>query len=160
MQKQAGWMFWGSFHGTIKGPFLFWEKDWGTINAESYIAHTIPMIDGYFRMNPNLGLQVMQDNASSHAARLTMQEFQERNIPVIFWPAYSPDLNSIETVWNRMKDWLAFHYPERKASYDQLRQRVTEAWEAIGEDLLEDLIDTMPQRCQAVIDANGMYIPW
>ena len=56
-----------------------------------------------------------------------------------------------------MKDWLARNYPDNKASYKQLRQQVNEAWDAIGRDLLAQLIDTMPRRCQAVIDANGMH---
>ncbi|KAF5858585.1 hypothetical protein ETB97_003978 [Aspergillus alliaceus] len=28
--RKIGWMFWGSFHGTTKGPMVFWEKEWGT----------------------------------------------------------------------------------------------------------------------------------
>ena len=59
-----------------------------------------------------------------------------------------------------MKDWLSKHYPENKASYDELRRRVNEAWEAIGEDFLQELVATMPARCQAVIDANGLHIPY
>ena len=37
----------------------------------------------------------------------------------ISWPVYSPDLNPIKTVWNRMKDYVANNYPD-KLSYDQL----------------------------------------
>ena len=82
------------------------------------------------------------------------------NIRLIFWPAFSPDLNPIETAWNEMKDWQARNYPEDRPLYTELRQRVTEAWNAIGQDLLGQLIDTMPQRCQAVIDANGGHTKW
>jgi transposase len=31
-QRPSGWMFWGSFHSNVKGPSIFWEKDWGSIN--------------------------------------------------------------------------------------------------------------------------------
>jgi hypothetical protein len=27
----------GLIHGTTKGPIVFWEKEWGIINAQSYI---------------------------------------------------------------------------------------------------------------------------
>jgi transposase len=157
VQRQSGWMFWGCFAGTEKGPSLFWEKEWGSINKETYSAHTIPIIHGWLRLRPSLIF--MQDNAPSHAAKSTREDFEERGIYPIFWPAFSPDLNSIETVWNKMKDWLAAVYPDKKATYDQLRLQVTEAWNAIGEDLLAGLVASMPTRCKAVIDANGMHIP-
>lgn len=36
-QRPLGWMFFGSFHGSRKGPAFIWErKDWGTITAQSY----------------------------------------------------------------------------------------------------------------------------
>lgn len=56
VRKKKGWMFQGSFHGATKGPGIFWEKDWGKINQESYCAHTVPVIHGQMRMNPGLVL--------------------------------------------------------------------------------------------------------
>jgi hypothetical protein len=32
-RKKPGWMAWGCFAGTLKGPLVIWEKEWGTINA-------------------------------------------------------------------------------------------------------------------------------
>lgn len=53
-QWKNGWMFWGCFSGvkineSLKGPSLFWEKDWGTITEESYCQHTVPLINGWIR---------------------------------------------------------------------------------------------------------------
>jgi hypothetical protein len=45
-------------------------------------------------------------------------------------------------------------------SYDQLRVAVKEAWEIIAEEELAELIGTMHDRCQAVIDAKGGHIPY
>ena len=157
VQRKSGWMFWGCFAGHTKGPQIFWEKDWGSISAATYRQHTVPVIAGWITMNPHLFL--MQDNAPGHAARETRQDLKERGVRIILWPAYSPDLNPIETVWNRMKDYIELHYPE-KMSYDTLRAAVIEAWDQIGEDLLRELIQSMPTRCAAVIAANGMHIPF
>lgn len=152
--RKRGWMFWAGFNGTTKGPCLFWEKDWGTINQESYSSRIVPLIHGWLRMNPTLVL--MQDGAPGHAGAQTIQELRERGVIYIEWPAYSPDLNPIETVWNWMKDHVTEKYPE-KTTYEQLRMAVLEAWESITPDMLRDLLDSMPARCEAVIAANGMH---
>jgi hypothetical protein len=153
--RKKGWMLWGSISLCEgKGPCLFWEKDWGTINKESYCEHTVPVIHGWVRMNP--GMQLMQDGAPGHSAEYTLNELQERGVTVITWPAYSPDLNPIETLWNRIKNELQEKYPE-KMSYDQLRAAVKAIWDAIPDDDVRDLIRTMRQRCEAVIAANGLF---
>ena len=156
IQRKSGWMFWGCFSGlTGKGPGLFWEKSWKTINKESYMEHTVPVIEAFIHDNP--GLFLMQDHAPGHAAKYTIDELESRDIQLIFWPPYSPDLNPIETVWNTMKDWIQARYLDDKLSYKILRKAVIEAWDAIGENELAELLNSMPQRCQAVIDANGLY---
>jgi hypothetical protein len=100
----------------------------------------------------------MQDPAPGHRAGFTLNELQERGITPIFWPPFSPDLNPIEAIWNKMKDYIELHYPDlpggRQRTYNQLRSIVQEAWESITPEDLKELIGTMRDRCQAVIDAH------
>ena len=98
----------------------------------------------------------MQDNAPSHSAAGTIEEFQERFITPIDWPPYSPDLNPIEHVWDSMKDYIQYHNPRfergRQRSYNEPQGIVKEAWnDATKPDKLEKLIRSMPTRCEAVI---------
>jgi hypothetical protein len=150
-------MFWASFHGNTKGPTVFWEKDWGTINSASYCEHIVPVIHGWMRMNP--GLSFMQDGAPGHRAQSTIDDLIERGIKED-WPPFSPDLNPIETVWNWMKDYIQQNYGHLTLSYDRLREVVREAWDSITINQLEELIDSMTERCQDVIDAKGGHTKW
>lgn len=157
-QRKKGWMFWGCFHGSTKGPGLFWEKEWGSINKDTYQERTVPIIHGYIEMMKREGIQLvlMQDGAPGHAAADTQQELRSRGITVIFWPPFSPDLNPIERVWHLMKNYLQDNYPE-VMGYPALRKAVKDAWESVGQHEFEELITSMPARCQAVIDANGLF---
>ena len=102
--RKLGWMFWGSFNGTTKSLTVFWEKNWGIINKEIYCERVVFLIHGWFRINPHLFL--MQNGAPGHAAKTTIEKFTKRNVRIIWWPVYNPDFNPIETVWDKMKDWI------------------------------------------------------
>ena len=92
----------------------------------------------------------MQDGAPGHAAGDTSIELQERGIQVIHWPAFSPDLNPIESVWHIMNNYL-------QDNFDRLRAAVKRAWDIFGQEEFRELIESMPARCQAVIEANGLF---
>ena len=56
-----------------------------------------------------------------------------------------------------MKNWLDVRYSEQKYSYEAMCDHVIETWNAIGKDLLENLIQSMSACCQAIIDVNDLY---
>jgi transposase len=145
-----------SFSGLGKGPGIFWEKSWGTIGAESYCEHIVPILESYIR---ETGLLLMQDNASGHAARATLAYMGERGLFPIFWLVNSPDLNPIETLWDRIKDYIDQKYLEIHRSYPKLKAAVIEAWESITQEEVFNLItsNVIPKRCQAVIKAKGWH---
>jgi hypothetical protein len=98
----------GLFSWHTKGPGIFWEKDWGPINKDSYQTHTVSIIHGYIEMMKREGVHLflMQDGAPGHAAGDTQQDLRERGIIVIFCLLFSLDLNPIERVWHIMEDDL------------------------------------------------------
>jgi transposase len=134
-------MFWGSISGKYgRHRGLFWEKDWEPINEGSYSGIIIPIIQETLQQYPHL--QFQWDNAKGHASAYTKSVFQSIDIRPIYWPAFSPDLNPIETLWDDMKDYIQEHYPEAHRSYKRLRATVQEAWESITIERIRELIRT------------------
>lgn len=100
----------------------------------------------------------MQDGAPRYVAVDTTEELQARGIQVLSWPPYSPNLNLIKACWNQITDYIEDKWGlEENPSYDKLRRYVKEAWDALLDTFLADLMALMQARCQAVIDANGIY---
>jgi transposase len=72
------------------------------------------LIYDWLTTNPELSF--MQDGAPGHRAKATYEEFARRGIERkrIFWPPYSPDLNLIESIWNKIKDYIQAKFPFEK----------------------------------------------
>ena len=69
-------------------------------------------------------------------------------------PAQSPDLNPIEHVWKYLKDQVN-QRPTRPQNLDALWDALLEEWEKIDVGFINSLIESMPDRVEAVIDASG-----
>ena len=104
----------------------------------------------------------MQDGAPGHATKETKELLASLAIVVVNWPLYSPDLNAIETLWKHMKEYLQAKWGDSKwGSYEVQKERITEAWDVVvTPGLLKELIESMPERMQAVIDAKGKFMKY
>ncbi|KJZ68257.1 hypothetical protein HIM_12350 [Hirsutella minnesotensis 3608] len=113
------------------------------------------------------GYTFAQDNASTHMAAIVQAwlgcRIEENGVELVDWPAYSPDLNPIENVWKMLKERIHETHPEladlpkNYASKQRLCEAAAEAWEDLEDDTLNHLVESMPRRLQAVIDARGWY---
>jgi hypothetical protein len=149
--KAPAWMFHGTIYQGKKGPAVFWEKEWKTVNSERYDQYILPGIQTLLHDHPELTFQ--HDNAPAHRSAYTQLALIRRGIKVLSWPPWSPDLNLIEHVWNWMKNWIQWHYWEvayykvNKIPFEQLRSIISSAWEAVPEDYIEGLVDSWWRRC-------------
>jgi len=102
-------MIWACFSGDRIGPVLTFEQ--GGIGSDEYMDilydGLLSMVDDL--LQPPQGtdtiqvvdentLLFMHDNAPCHKTEDVHELLQENNIPVMVWPANSPDLNLIENL--------------------------------------------------------------
>ena len=106
----------------------------------------------------------MQDNAPIYLAHLIQQWFKDHGIPLMVWPPYSPDLNPIEHAWAKLKEYIYKLDPELatiKGDNEELRIKfmrlIERAWEDLGQDYFDGLIQSMDSRVNAVLLAKGWY---
>ena len=73
------------------------------------------------------------------------------------WPPYSPDLNPIESVWDKLKEYISTYRQEYVTNYELLRTIVYDAWQSVDVEFLERQLNPMREGCEAVIQANGTH---
>jgi transposase len=70
------------------------------------------------------------DNAGPHVARIGTQFLEAENVPVLPWPAYSPDMAPIEHVWDALDRLVRQRVPV-PANIQQLRTAIEDEWDNI-----------------------------
>ncbi|KAL0179360.1 hypothetical protein M9458_024802, partial [Cirrhinus mrigala] len=125
----------------------------GIFNAQRYRDEILRPIVVPFIHDHHLMLQ--HDNAWPHVARICTQFLEAQNIPVLAWPAYSPDMSPIEHVWDALE--RIRQYVPVPANIQQLRTAIEEERTKIPQATVNNLINSMRRRCVALREANGGY---
>lgn len=166
-------MVWACFSGNKIGPLI--PCDIGAINADRYLEiltnGVISFVNELFTPAPGSdsitvatsdSYLFMHDNAPCHTAEKVTKFLKSKRIPVMKWPAQSPDLNPIENLWTNFKDRFNARFYEEglrsstsKAILERCRELFVEVWSTQGQELIDKLIESMPRRVEAVIAAKG-----
>jgi transposase len=97
---------------------------------------------------------LQEDNDPKHKSKLCKKWKEENNINNLPWPAVSPDQNCIENAWHVLKIRVAARKP---SNLKQLARVVRDEWYKLDKYYAAKLVQSMPRRVQAVIEANGDY---
>jgi DDE superfamily endonuclease len=95
-----------------------------------------------------------QDNDPKHTSKKANQWFEDNGVEVLKWPPQSPDLNPIEHLWTHLKKQMNKYPTPPKGVFD-LWDRVAKEWNEIPPETCQKLIESMPRRIEAVLEAKG-----
>jgi transposase/uncharacterized coiled-coil protein SlyX len=144
---------WGCFCG--KGPgycYIFNENMDGTLLKGILGTHLVESAELHYDVEHAERWWFLQDNDPKHKSTLVRTWLFNHGIQCLDFPPYSPDLNPIENLWadlaRRVENFQC-------ATMEELQDIVAEQWKKTPKKLLRKLARSMPERCQAVIDAKG-----
>ena len=149
---------WGWISGTAIGELVEIPP---RMNSAEYIRILedvfLPSVRAIYPVEDMPVIRLVQDNSGVHTSRETQQWFRNHpEIQLINWPARSPDLNLIENVWAQMvRRWE----PRRERTVAALVNHAREIWDELRlrPDYLANLIDSIPNRLNQVIDRSGYW---
>ncbi|GFV71926.1 transposable element Tcb1 transposase [Trichonephila clavipes] len=102
---------------------------------------------------------LMDDNCRPHRANLVEDFLFEEEIVRIEWPACSPDMNPIEHVWDALGRRVAGLQPPPQ-TLQELERAILEEWDRIPQLVINSLIESMSQRCSALLAVHGNHTPY
>uniref|UniRef100_A0A8R1E2R5 DDE_3 domain-containing protein n=1 Tax=Caenorhabditis japonica TaxID=281687 RepID=A0A8R1E2R5_CAEJA len=142
-------MVWGCFSETAMGPLRRVNGIMDRYQYEDILENTMRP---WALRNIGRAFVFQQDNDPKHTSLHVRSWFQRRRVVVLDWPRQSPDLNPIEHLWEELERQLA---GVRASNAGQKFAQLEAAWKAMPLSVVHALLDSMPRRCQAVIDAKG-----
>jgi transposase len=144
-------MVWGAFQGTKKLKLRVTSNHVDSNEYQEILReHLLP----FLRRNRRQKLIFQQDNASIHKSRSTMEWFEQNNIGLLQWASRSPDLNPIENVWGIMARRLYAGGKQYKDK-NELRDAIFQVYEGLEPEILENLVNSMPNRIADVLEKLG-----
>ena len=113
--------------------------------------------------NIYIGWEFQQDNAKIHKSNKALLWFKHNKIRLFTHPPYSPDLNPIENIWSILKNRLNKRYNwrlpiiKKDKDVEAFKRIISEEWENIPQEIIDNCILSMPQRYMDLKEAKGSY---
>jgi transposase len=141
-QGGGGIMFWGGIGRFGLTPLVKVDGRLNSILYQRLLTNYLLPVGNQIGGN---GWVFQQDGASCHRSRSTLGWFDRRNIELLDWPPYSPDMNIIENLWGQMVREV---YPDGKQylTLESLETAVREAWARFEPQHIVNLFNSIPRR--------------
>lgn len=146
-------LVWGCFtvHGVGFARLI--EGKMNALKYQGILEDQLEQTFSWYDLDKNDSI-FMHDNDPKHTAKSTVKFLQNKQIQTMKWPAQSPDMNPIENLWSYVKKQLSLSTSLPKNSHE-LWERFMTVWSSISEIYCRKLIESMPERINALIKAKG-----
>lgn len=142
-------MVWGCFSLRGMGPL---HRICGIMDRFVYMDILTNVMLPYARQKLGRAFIYQEDNDPKHRSKVVKEWFDRHRVTRMDWPSQSPDLNIIEPMWDELERRVA---GKKARNVAEKFLQLKEAWEQIPQSTIDGLVDSMPRRCQAVIDSKG-----
>lgn len=137
---------------SYKGPGEFLIYAWD-MNDVYYYGVLEDLVQPYLRgMWPVSHAYYLHDNASYHTSKFSQSWFEGKDIEPIKLPPHSPDLNPTENLWNNLKRRIDGFHP---TNVHEVIELIRQEWPKTDPSYCHHLVESMPERMQAVLQAEG-----
>ncbi|KAL1489394.1 hypothetical protein ABEB36_014296 [Hypothenemus hampei] len=146
-------MFWGGImfnHRTQLIPIA------QTMTGEIYAENIVRAIIYPLRNEIGENFIFMDDNARPHRTRGVEQALADGNIRRLNWPAYSPDMNPIEHVWDYIKRRI-HQRNNPPMTLNELTFAVQDEWDNMPQETINNLIVSMSRRVRTLLNNRGRH---
>ncbi|GFX91205.1 transposable element Tcb2 transposase [Trichonephila clavipes] len=152
----TGWLVWG---GIILGSRTDLHVQSVTKKGHTYRDVILEQHVRLFRGAMGDEFLIIDDSARPHHANIIDECLHLEDISRMDWPAYSPDLNPIEHVWDMLDRQTAVRQLP-PTCLPELRRALLDEWCNIPQHQFDNLILSMPKRCKACIASSGRHTPY
>ncbi|GFV80877.1 transposable element Tcb1 transposase [Trichonephila clavipes] len=150
------WLVWG---GIIFGSRTNLHAQSVTMTGHIYRDAILEQHVRLFRGTMSAEFLFMDDNERPHRSNIVDECLQSEDITRMDWPAYLPELNPIEHVWDMLDRRIAVSH-QSSTCLPELRRVLLDEWCNIPQDQIHNLILSMPRRCKACIASSGRHTPY
>ncbi|GFW82258.1 transposable element Tcb1 transposase [Trichonephila clavipes] len=122
----------------------------GSVTAVRYQDEVLEPIVRLYAAAVDSTFVLMDDNARPHRADIVDDYLESEGIARMAWPAYSPDFNSIENLWDVIGRAVSSRFPP-PATLIELETALKEEWRLFYSAVVDHLIESMIRWCKLCI---------